>query len=182
MKFQREKKQYIKLILIFAFGIFFAGCASKKGDKIVLPADFKGPKALEKIYGVRITQYDNIYLYNEGARWMGVKHRLGGSSKSGTDCSGLVYNIYQEVYNKKLSRSSEDILKNDCKKISRKDLQEGDLVFFRSIGGKSKKPNHVGIYLKNEKFIHTSSSGGVIVSSLNEPYYLRTWLTGGRVK
>ncbi|WP_286076278.1 C40 family peptidase, partial [Parabacteroides goldsteinii] len=61
-------------------------------------------------------------------------------------------------------------------------LQEGDLVFFKTGGGKKKTPNHVGIYLKNGKFIHTSTSRGVMVSSLSEPYYTRSWITGGRVK
>ena len=81
-----------------------------------------------------------------------------------------------------LARSSADMLKPNCKKVSRANLKEGDLVFFRTGKGRKKVPNHVGIYLKNGKFIHTSTSNGVIVSSLSEPYYVRTWLTGGRVK
>lgn len=79
-------------------------------------------------------------------------------------------------------RSSADMLKYNCKKVSRGKLQEGDLVFFKTGGGKKKTPNHVGIYLKNGKFIHTSTSRGVMVSSLSEPYYTRSWITGGRVK
>ena len=86
------------------------------------------------------------------------------------------------VYGKQLARSSADMLKHNCKKVSRANLKEGDLVFFRTGKGRKKVPNHVGIYLKNGKFIHTSTSNGVIVSSLSEPYYVRTWLTGGRVK
>ena len=81
-----------------------------------------------------------------------------------------------------VSRSSADMLKYNCKKVSRGKLQEGDLVFFKTGGGKKKTPNHVGIYLKNGKFIHTSTSRGVMVSSLSEPYYTRSWITGGRVK
>jgi lipoprotein Spr len=74
------------------------------------------------------------------------------------------------------------MLKHDCRKISRDELKEGDLVFFRTEGGRKKSPNHSGIYLKNGKFIHTSTSRGVMVSSLREPYYLRTWVAAGRVK
>ena len=82
-----------------------------------------------------------------------------------------------------LIRSLADMLKYNCKKVSRAKLQEGDLVFFKTgRGGKRGVPNHVGIYLKNGRFIHTSTSSGVMVSSLSEPYYTRTWLTGGRVK
>ncbi len=86
------------------------------------------------------------------------------------------------VCHKRLSRSSAEMLKKDCKKISRSKLKEGDLVFFYTGRGRKRKPNHVGIYLKNGKFIHTSTSKGVMVSNLSEPYYMRTWMCGGRVK
>jgi lipoprotein Spr len=166
------------LLLILTLG----SCGSKK-QRIALPADFKGPKELARLYGVRITPEDNIFLYNEGARWLGVRHKLGGSTKRGVDCSGFVSIVYREVYGKQLARSSADMLKYNCKKVSRAKLQEGDLVFFKTgRGGKRGVPNHVGIYLKNGRFIHTSTSSGVVVSSLSEPYYTRTWLTGGRVK
>jgi len=160
--------------------LLLSSCGSKQ--KVILPADFKGPKELSRLYGVRLTADDNIYLYNEGAKWLGTPHRMGGSTKKGVDCSGFVAIMYREVYRKQLSRSSADMLKHNCKKVSRSKLQEGDLVFFNTGGSKKKTPNHVGIYLKNGRFIHTSTSKGVIVSSLSEPYYTRNWLTGGRVK
>lgn len=175
------RRDFIAFSVCF-FLLFFTACGSKKQQKIALPADFKGPKELSRLYGVRLTPDDNIFLYNEGAKWLGVPHRSGGLTKKGIDCSGLVSTIYREIYGKHLSRSSADMLKYDCKKVGRSKLQEGDLVFFRTGNGKKKVPNHVGIYLKNGRFIHTSTSKGVIVSSLNEPYYVRTWLTGGRVK
>ena len=59
-------------------------------------------------------------------------------------------------------------------------LKEGDLVFFHN-GKKKRKASHVGIYLKEGKFIHASSSQGVIVSALDEPYYRRCWMQGGRI-
>lgn len=162
--------------------LLLTACGTKQ-QKVALPADFKGPKELSRLYGVRITPSDNIYLYNEGAKWLGTPHRYGGSTKRGVDCSGFVAIVYREIYGKQLARSSADMLKHNCKKVSREKLQEGDLVFFRtSKRGGRKTPTHVGIYLKNGKFIHTSTSSGVIVSSLSEPYYQRTWIGGGRVK
>ena len=74
---------------------------------------------------------DNIFLYNEGARWLGVPHRMGGLTKKGVDCSGFVAIVFREVYGKQLARSSADMLKHNCKKVSRANLKEGDLVFFR---------------------------------------------------
>ena len=122
-------------------------------------------------------------LLDQYQEWRGVPYRSGGQSRRGVDCSGFVSIVYREVYGKQLARSSADMLKYNCKKVSRAKLQEGDLVFFKTgRGGKRGVPNHVGIYLKNGRFIHTSTSSGVMVSSLSEPYYTRTWLTGGRVK
>lgn len=175
------RKDFISIYFLF-FLLFFTACGSRKQQQVVLPADFKGPKELSRLYKVRLTPDDNIYLYNEGAKWLGVPHRTGGLTKKGVDCSGFVSIIYREIYGIKLERSSADMLKYNCKKIGRSKLREGDLVFFRTNKGKKKIPNHVGIYLKNGRFIHTSTSQGVIVSSLSEPYYERTWLTGGRVK
>lgn len=99
----------------------------------------------------------------------------------GVDCSGLTYNIYKKVYHKHLKRNSDDQQKENCRKVSKGKLQEGDLVFFHN--GKNKRTaTHVGIYLKDNRFIHASTSRGVIVSRLDEPYYRRVWMQGGRVK
>lgn len=176
------RRDFILSCLSIVGLMLLIACGSRKSESVALPADFKGPKELERLYGVRITPNDNIFLYNEGARWLGTPHRLGGSTKRGVDCSGFVAIVYREVYGKQLARSSADMLKRNCKKVSRPNLREGDLVFFHTGKGKRNVPNHVGIYLKNGKFIHTSTSSGVMVSSLSEPYYQRTWITGGRVK
>jgi len=176
MKRQNASILYILLLI----PILFASCGSKQ--KVVLPANFKGPKELSRLYGVKITPNDNIYLYNAGSQWLGVPHRLGGNTKKGVDCSGLVTILYREVYGKQLSRTSADILKHNCRKVGRGKLDEGDLVFFRTDGSRKKTPNHVGIYLKNGRFIHASTSRGVMVSSLSEPYYTRSFITGGKVK
>ncbi|MGV8137023.1 MAG: C40 family peptidase [Mangrovibacterium sp.] len=98
------------------------------------------------------------------------------------DCSGLVLNAYQQVYSKKLYRSASGMLYDNCRKIHRGNLCEGDLVFFRVGKGRKRMVNHVGIYLKENRFIHASTSAGVIVSSLDEPYYRKTWVAGGRVR
>ena len=65
--------------------------------------------------------------------------------------------------------------------IPASELREGDLVFFTSRASR-KKVAHVGIYLKDGKFIHASTSQGVIVSNLREKYYTQHWLCGGRIK
>lgn len=127
-----------------------------------------------------IDEKDNHALYVESSKWLGVPYRYGGNSKRGTDCSGFTYSIYKKVYHKKLQRSSEGQRSEDCKKVARRNLKEGDLVFFHN-GKKKRKASHVGIYLKEGKFIHASTSQGVIVSELDEPYYRKCWMQGGRI-
>ena len=129
--------------------------------------------------GMDIDMKDNHQLYVESAAWLGVPYRGGGSSKRGTDCSGLTSQLYKKVYHKKLQRSSDDQRTKDCRKVSRKNLREGDLVFFHN-GRKKRVATHVGVYLKDNKFIHASTSRGVIISNLQEEYYRKHWLGGGR--
>ena len=109
---------------------------------------------------------------------MGVPYRTGGESKRGTDCSGLTCQIYKKVYHTKLSRNTEG-QKKESSKVAKRNLREGDLVFFTS-SRSGRKVAHVGIYLKDGKFIHASTSQGVIVSRLDEPYYTKHWISGGR--
>ena len=130
-----------------------------------------------------MSQKDNLAFYSACSGWIGVKYRYGGNTKNGVDCSGLVGNIYRHVYKINLERNSANILRRNCVVVNRNSLREGDLVFFRSTGARtSSVPNHVGLYLKGGKFIHASSSKGVIVSNLSEAYYIRAWMNGGRVK
>ncbi len=137
--------------------------------------------SLSKQYGFRINSSDFIPLYEEGTLWLGTPYRSGGNSKKGIDCSGFVSAVYRKLFHVKLNRSAELILRRDCKKISKKKLQTCDLVFFAT-GRNRSKVNHVGIYLKDGYFIHASTSKGVIVSHLDEPYYRSKWKTAARVK
>ena len=129
--------------------------------------------------GIEIGMEDNHYLYVESSQWIGVPYRGGGTSKRGVDCSGLSSSIYKKVYRKNLERNSDDQRKKDCRKVKKSKLKEGDLVFFHN-GRKKKRATHVGIYLKDRKFIHASTSHGVIISTLDEEYWKKHWLSGGR--
>lgn len=129
--------------------------------------------------GIDIDMKDNHTLYVESANWIGVPYRGGGTTQRGVDCSGLTSAIYKKVYRKELERNSEDQRKKDCRKVKKSKLREGDLVFFHN-GRKKKRATHVGIYLKNRKFIHASSSQGVIISRLDEEYWDKHWICGGR--
>lgn len=98
--------------------------------------------------------------------WVGTPHKMGGMNRDGVDCSGFVCNVYQDVYNVKLPRNSGK-MQQECKIYkSITQLKEGDLLFF----GKD-NVNHVGIFIKKDKFVHASTSKGVIVSSVEEKYW-----------
>ena len=104
--------------------------------------------------------------------YTGTKHRLGGLSKKGIDCSGLVQVAYNSI-DVKLPRSTRDQV-NTGSAVKRKDLRKGDLVFFTYPGGK--RITHVGIVyeIKNSGeviFIHTSTSRGVRKDSLSSGYW-----------
>ena len=129
--------------------------------------------------GIDIDMEDNHALFVESSQWLGVPYRSGGTTQRGVDCSGLTSAIYNKVYRKQLERNSDDQRKKDCKKVKKGKLREGDLVFFHN-GRKKKRASHVGIYLKDRKFIHASTRQGVIISTLDEAYWKQHWLSGGR--
>ena len=139
-------------------------------------------QSISKKLGISVTTADNVTLYSEAANWIGTPYKYGGLSKSGVDCSGFTYLLYKAVYNKTLTRQSAGMLTDNCTRINKSQLKEGDLVFFRTDGKKTTTPNHVGVYLKNNKFVHASTSKGVVVSDLTSEYYTQNWISGGRVK
>ena len=128
-----------------------------------------------------IDMEDNHRLYVEVSDWIGVPYRRGGTSKNGVDCSGFTSAVYKTVFKTRLKHNSDDQRLKNCKNVAKRNLKEGDLVFFHN-GRYKRKATHVGIYLKDGRFVHASSSRGVIVSRLNEQYYANHWMQGGRVK
>lgn len=105
-------------------------------------------------------------MYLQYQQWKGTKYSMGGLSKQGVDCSGLVYAIYREQLGIELPRSTK-LQSQVGKKIDRSDLRPGDLVFFKT----GFKARHVGIYIENDKFLHTSTKKGVTISKLNDYYW-----------
>lgn len=137
-----------------------------------------GIKNIAVLIGVNESEIKNDKLYEFAASWYAVPYKYGGCDKKGTDCSCLTINLYKEVYKKNLPRTADEMMKN-CDKLSASRAEEGNLVFFK-IGGK--EVSHVGVLLKNNKFIHASTQKGVIISDLDEPYYKKYFYCFGRLK
>ena len=135
---------------------------------------------IEERLGINIENGDDLQLLQELASWVGVPYKHANNDKSGTDCSGLSFAVFKRLYNKSLERSSDGQFYKNCKQINRKTLKMGDLLFFAI--NKKQIISHVGIYLKNDKFIHASSVRGVVVSDLNDDYYSKYFYAAGRVK
>ena len=133
---------------------------------------------VEKRYGLDIKRkQNNLVLYQQILLWEGTPYQYSGNSKNGIDCSGLVGRLFRKAYKRNIAAPSS-VLYSRSRRISRKSLKEGDLVFFNIAAGKI---SHVGIYLKDGKFVHASTKRGVIVSSLDEKYYTRYFVSGGRI-
>lgn len=120
----------------------------------------------------------NVELYYFIDDWLGSPHRYGGNLKSGIDCSGFIHILFSNIYSINLPRTSRDMATQVHRKKERQ-LREGDLVFF-SFGGRN--IDHVGMYLHNGKFVHVSTSNGVIISNLKEQWYHKYFKFGGQIK
>lgn len=112
----------------------------------------------------------------------GVRYRGGGTTKAGMDCSGMVYATFK-LFDITLPRSSHEMTKA-TKEVKLSEVQKGDLLFFKNSHNR-KTINHVGIVTEitdegEVKFIHSSTSSGVIISSMNEAYHSRTFVQAGR--
>jgi len=119
----------------------------------------------------------NINLYNKIDEWWGVNYCMGGTTKECVDCSGFTGNIARDIYKINLPRTaSEQFAASN--RVDLNNLKEGDLVFFKTRKGYI---SHVGLYLHNNKFVHASTSNGVMISDLNENYWKGKYAGGGRV-
>ncbi len=117
-------------------------------------------------------------LLIEVNRWGSVRYHRGGLTKQGIDCSGFACRVYSDALSVTLPRTSREQSRFG-QKIDRDDLTLGDLLFF-SIRTRKRRIGHVGIYLGEGKFVHSSRTG-VRVDSLEESYFRRRFVTARRV-
>ncbi|MFI1742911.1 C40 family peptidase [Thalassobellus sediminis] len=126
------------------------------------------------------TTSENIINYAK--QFEGVRYKWGGTTKSGMDCSGLIFESFK-AYDILLPRISRDMAKRG-KKVSLKNVIKGDLLFFKT-GNKRNTINHVGLIVaiknNNIQFIHATSSKGVITSWLNETYWHKAFFEARKI-
>ena len=170
-------------LLLFVIGIALTSCKSKKmltDSSKARGKEFRGSlkERYAELLDVSEREIKNEKLYRFIDDWMGVPYRNGGMDKKGVDCSGFTILLEKEIFNKNLPR----IARNMAEGVKRKyeeELEEGDLLFF-DFGGQ--KYSHVGVYLKNNRFVHASTSKGVIISNLKDAWYYKYFSRCGSVK
>lgn len=175
----RNSRQFLIVLLLSVFVI--SSCKSRNiitDSSKVKKTKFSG-NLLDKyatVLGIPKHQLRNEKLYRFIDTWMGVPHRTGGMDKNGIDCSGFTSILQKEIYDQPLPRVASQMAVQVKRKYE-EDLQEGDLVFFDFEG---KKFSHVGVYLQNNKFVHASTSKGIIISDLKDPWYYKYFSRAGK--
>ncbi|WP_034041439.1 C40 family peptidase [Wocania ichthyoenteri] len=163
-----------KLLFILILITSFSSCKSSKS------VNKKHKVVVEKSDAKPLFKADNIIDYAK--KFEGVRYKYGGTTKKGMDCSGLIYTSFKSQAIP-LPRTTKDLAITG-NWIDLKEVKKGDLLFFATKKN-SRKVNHVGIVTSSQvgrvKFIHATTSNGVITSELSERYWYFAFVQARRV-
>jgi cell wall-associated NlpC family hydrolase len=160
--------------------VLFTSC---KPSSVILSSKEKAPIKSSINLSSRETNELIDAIVDSASKNIGVKYKTAGTTKSGYDCSGLVYSTFGH-FDIKVPRTSIEQSKTGTHLgKSTGEAKKGDLIFFKT--NSRSQINHVGIVTEvNDqeiKFIHTSTSKGVIISSTKQPYYKKTFAQLNRI-
>jgi len=146
------------ITLVFILGI--SGCSSspRTSQNVAEPISHSAQSILNRA--------ENQAYKTEFEKWAGTPYKYGGNTKQGIDCSAFVQSVIFSAQQKSLPRTTEKQSQSGIK-IDYNDAKSGDLVFFKT----NLKDKHVGIFIGNNQFMHASTSKGVIISRLDNPYW-----------
>lgn len=138
-------------------------------------------KSTVKVSQIRVDLNDSEkvkqILNHQHKDWRYVQHNMGGTSKKGVDCSGLVYQTYRTKLGVDMPRSTE-YQSRMGQAIKKEQLRAGDLVFFKT----GVFTRHVGMYMDRGDFLHVSASNGVMISNLEDTYWKRAYWKARRIQ
>jgi probable lipoprotein NlpC len=158
---------------VFLFLFLVSGCASQRIPELTTP--YKESLPGRPDVSIKDAEVEKK-IREEFKYWSGTRHKLGGNDTRGVDCSGLVKVFYKKLFNIDLPRTARTMSREGVP-VNAKDLRSGDLVFFRL----SDYSYHVGIFLKNGEFLHSTKINGVIISSIGQEYWSRSYWTARRI-
>ena len=135
------------------------------------------PRGLGRFAGRILARTTTIArsLTKDALRFLGTPYVFGGTSRSGFDCSGFVQHVFA-MLGMRVPRTAD--AQYDAGHRVRGGIKPGDLVFFQTY---TEGPSHVGIYLGHGKFVHASSSHGVMVSNLSDAYWANRYIGAKRM-
>jgi len=159
--------------LLLVLFLLFTGCSTRTGKHHTSKKQYPSSKP-SKTYQdqeINYTDLDKLYPYHN--KWHQTPYKYGGFGSQGIDCSAFVQRAYFDLFGMKIPRTTKEQV-NAGRKVSRSNIKTSDLVFFKT----GYNTRHVGIYLQHGDFIHASSSQGIIISNINDPYWKkRYWMT-----
>lgn len=177
-----------KKLLILGITLLLSGCLVKKKttygkSKTVTVAASEEKTSKKKTVRKKALKNSTAEKVIASAlTFSGVSYKYGGTTKKGMDCSGLIYVALQE--NDITFPRVSYHMANEGKRVRVNEVKKGDLLFFKT-QKTSKRINHVGMVVAIDddeiKFIHSSSSRGVIVSSLREGYWNAAFIKATRI-
>jgi cell wall-associated NlpC family hydrolase len=172
---------------VFSGGVF---TMPAKDTVVVAPSTNttnKKSTALQVKFGKQLSvapeNIKNNRLYGFIEDWLGIPYQWGGMNERGIDCSAFVQRLYKEVYDIHIPRTSLEQYYTEWVELYKNTtyLNEGDLVFFKTMNNNN-AVTHVGFYLQNGYFVNASSSKGVSIAKLNDPYWKVKYRACGRLK
>jgi len=164
----------LRWVLLFVLSGLLSACAGRSSPAVRSSPDEPVSPGIGS--GEAKASHIEASLHDVYADWRGTRHRMGGTSRRGVDCSGFVWAVYRNVFQVNLPRTTARQIKIGAP-VSRYALQPGDLVFFQPPG----YPRHVGIYLTDDRFLHASKSRGVTISTIDDRYWEHYFRTARRV-
>lgn len=162
-------------ILLLIMALALGSCSSKKA--VAVKNSGRQPQT---VHVIPSTDKQLNQLIKEARKWIGTPYAYGGHTRGkGTDCSGMIMELFLDVYNLKLPRSSA-MQREFSRHVRFEDMMPGDLVFFTT-SKNSGRVNHVGLYVGDNRMIHASSSRGVMESGLGERYWQNAYHSSGHI-
>ncbi|MBL0564800.1 C40 family peptidase [Aeromonas veronii] len=160
------------MLLLVALGM--VGCASAPQPEVASKIEVSMVEPVIEPEASQTPDVNEILtVYKE---WRGVPYRMGGSSQRGIDCSAFAREVFRNAVGIELPRDTRSQV-HEGTRVSKQDLVEGDLVFFKI----NRRLNHVGIYVGNGEFIHASTRVGVTRSKLDSQYWRNKFWQARRI-